>query len=82
MKLDPPSLPAELRVTDVRFYETDHKTVKHAFVDDVNRRLAASERVYAMLGLARAMHDDDGGNVHWLMANGLCLADRAVSDVP
>lgn len=82
LKLDPPNLPAELRVTDVRFYEADHRTVKSAVVNDVNRRMAAGERVHAMLGLARAMHDADAGNVHWLMANGLCLADRAVGDTP
>jgi Dual OB-containing domain len=82
LKLDPPNTPADLRVTDVRFYEADHSTVKRAIVNDVNGRFAAGEPVYAMLGLARAMHDSDGGNVHWLMANGLCLADRAVGDVP
>lgn len=82
LKLDPPNTPAELRVTDVRFYEADHKTVKRDIVDDVNGRLASGVTAYAMLGLARAMHDNDGGDVHWLMANGLCLADRAVGDVP
>lgn len=82
LELDPPNMPAKLRVTDVRFYEADHKTVKRDVVDDVSRRLAAGETAYAMLGLARAMHDNDGGYVHWLMANGLCLSDRAVSDLP
>ena len=48
LKLDRPSPPAELRVTDVRFYEADHKTIKRAVVEDVNRRMAARERVYAM----------------------------------
>jgi hypothetical protein len=82
LKLDLPDAPADLRVTDVRFYEPDHKTVKRVLVNDVNRRLAARVPAYTMLGLARAMADSDGGYVHWLMANGLCLADRAVSDIP
>ena len=82
LRLDHPDTPAELRVTDVRFYEADQATIKHDVVHDVNRRLAGGEKTYAMLGLARAMHDDDGGEVHWLQANGLCLADRAVSDLP
>jgi hypothetical protein len=56
--------------------------VKRDLVNDVNRRLASGVPLYTMLGLARAMADSDGGDVHWLMANGLCLADRAVSDIP
>jgi hypothetical protein len=77
-----PDPPAELRVTDARFYEPDQRTVKRNIVEDVNRRLVRGEKTHAMLGLARAMPDDDGGDVHWLQANGLCLADRAVSDAP
>ncbi len=82
LSLDSLSAPAELRVTDVRFYEADHETIKRGVVRDVNRRMSSGVHTYAMLGLARAIHDDDGGDVHWLMANGLCLADRAVADVP
>ena len=82
MELSSPGPPVRLRVTDVRFYEADHETIKRPVVSDVSSRMAAGEQVYAMVGLARAMHDVDGGEVHWLMANGLCLADRAVGDVP
>jgi hypothetical protein len=82
LMLDPPNTPAVLRVTDVRFYGDDQETVRRDIVDDVSRRLARGGRVYAMLGLARAIPDADGGEVHWLMANGLCLADRPVGDVP
>lgn len=82
LKLDPPNTPADVRVTDARFYETDHKTVRRDVVSDVNTRIASGVQVYAMLGLARPLNDADGGYVHWLMANGLCLADRAVADVP
>lgn len=73
---------AKLRVTDVRFYEPDHKTIKSNVMQDVNRRVGTGITTYAMVGLARAMWDDDGGSVHWLQCNGICLADRATSDVP
>jgi hypothetical protein len=74
-------IPAAIRITDVRFYEPD-ETIKRGVVKDVNRRLASGVTAYAMLGLAQAKFDEDGGDVHWLMANGLCLADRPVGDVP
>ncbi len=80
--VDDGEIKAKLRVTDVRFYESDHKTLKQDLVKSVGRRLASDVETYAMLGLARAMVDSDGGNVHWLQCNGICLADRAVSDVP
>ena len=68
--------------TDVRFYTAD-LAIKRDVVKDVNRRLATGTRVYAMLGLARAIRDEAAGqDLHWLMANGLCLADRAVGDLP
>jgi hypothetical protein len=81
LRLQPPDLPADVRVTDVRFYTAD-LTIKRDVVDDVNARLAKGVKAYAMLGLARAIPDEDAGDVHWLMANGLCLVDRAVGDPP
>lgn len=82
LQLRPPATPAELRVTDVRFY-TAELAIRRQVVKDVNRRLAAGARVHAMLGLARAIHDEaTGEDLHWLMANGLCLADRAVGERP
>jgi hypothetical protein len=82
LQLNAPATPADLRVTDVRFYTVD-LTIRRDVVDDVNRRLAAGTRAYAMLGLARAIRDDaTGQDLHWLMANGLCLVDRAVGDLP
>lgn len=73
---------AEIRVTDVRFYDGDLQ-VRDDLVRDVNRRLAAGVNAYAMLGLARAIPDEGrDGEVHWLMANGICLADRAVGAAP
>ncbi len=82
LRLNAPATPADPRVTDVRFYTAD-LTIERDVVDDVNRRLAAGTRAYAMLGLARAIRDNaTGQDLHWLMANGLCLADRAVGDRP
>lgn len=82
LRLNPPPTPADPRVTDVRFYTAGLK-IKRDVVRDVNRRLAAGTRGYAMLGLARAIRDDaTGRDLHWLMANGLCLSDRPVGDVP
>lgn len=82
LMLGTPNATAQVRVTDIRFYDSDQETIKRDVVRDVNQRLAAGKKAYAMLGLARAIPDDEAGDVHWLMANGLCLADRAVSDVP
>lgn len=73
---------AKLRVTDARFYEADHRSLKMAVIDSVRRRLEDGVGFFTMLGLARAMLDADGGRVHWLQCNGICLVDRAVSDTP
>lgn len=72
---------AKLRVTDVRFYQPSNWKVRRDLVRDVNRRLRSGTRAYAMLGLARAI-PDEGRLVHWLMANGVCLADHPVRDRP
>ncbi len=82
LKLQEPGTVANIRVTDVRFYDSDHATIKRGLVADVNRRLASGVEAHVMLGLARPLPDDEAGDVQWLMANGLCLADRPVSDVP
>jgi hypothetical protein len=73
---------AKLRVTDARFYDLEDFALRADLVLDVNRRLESGVDAYAMLGLARAMNDGEAGMVHWLQCNGLCLADRAVADVP
>jgi hypothetical protein len=46
---------ARLRVTDLRFYEADHTTLKRSIVDDVRGRLSRGQPAYAMIGLAREM---------------------------
>jgi hypothetical protein len=83
LRFDDPDPRTYLPVTDVRFYEPDHKTIRRDIVVDVARRLRAGVRVYLMLGLARAYQArDDDRERHWLQLNGLCLADRPVGDVP
>jgi hypothetical protein len=82
LQLQMPDARAEVRVTDVRFYEPDHGTIKQDVVADVNRRLSSGVETHLMMGLARPLSDKEAGNVQWLMANGLCLADRPVGDVP
>jgi hypothetical protein len=83
MKFDTPDTQAEVRVTDVRFYEADHHTITQSRVDDVNARIVDGIESYIMLGLAQPLYDAKSGlDLHWLMANGICLSDRAVSDIP
>lgn len=74
---------AKLRVTDARFYEFDDFALNPDLVANVNQRLKSGVTTYAMLGLARALYDEDAGEyLHWVQCNGLCLADRAVGDLP
>ncbi len=75
--------PANLSVKDVRFFEDDHKTIKTRAVDDVSRRLRRGVGALLMLGLTRPWSKPgETHERHWLQLNGLCLADRAVGDVP
>ncbi len=74
---------AKLRVTDARFYEFDDFALNAGLVAGVNRRLKSGVAAYAMLGLARALYDKRADEyLHWVQCNGLCLADRAVADLP
>ncbi len=74
---------AALAVTDVRFVQKDHKTIRADIVEDVNVRLRSAVDAFLMLGLARAhqMPSDDRRR-HWLQLNGLALVDRPVGDRP
>jgi len=74
---------ATLAITDVRFVEDDHKTIRADVVEDVNARLRSGVEAYLMLGVARAhrVPSDDRAR-HWLQLNGLVLADRPVGDRP
>lgn len=83
LRCDDPDPPTYLPVTDIRFYEPDHATIRKDIVDDVRRRLRAGVDVYLMLGLARAYRaSNDDRERHWAQVNGLCLADRPVGDEP
>jgi hypothetical protein len=78
-----PSPKTYLSVTDVRFYEPDHTTIRMDVVGDVSRRLGRGVDVYLMLGLARAYRGpSDDRERHWLQLNGVCLVDAPVGDVP
>jgi hypothetical protein len=75
--------PAYLSVKDVRFFEDDNETIKTRAVEDVNRRLARGVDAFLMLGLTRPwLKPGETYERHWLQLNGLCLADRAVGDLP
>jgi hypothetical protein len=83
LQLRYPDGAAYLSMTDVRFYESDQTTIRHDVVTAVNRRLGWGVDTFVMLGLARAfVADGDDRCRHWLQANGLCLADRPVGDLP
>lgn len=63
-------------VTDRRFFEEDHKTVKWAFVNQVNMRLQQGVRVVLAVGLSRAwLKEGDIEARHWLQVNNLHLED-------
>jgi hypothetical protein len=72
-----------LSVTDVRFYEDDHKTIREDTVDDVNERLTRGIGCFVMLGVARPWQSPrDTQERHWLQLNGLVLDDRPTGDDP
>jgi hypothetical protein len=73
-EVDPP---AHLGVTDLRFVEADHSTLKHDVIDNVRRRMQRGVGVLLMVGLARAWRAaGDDRERHWLQVNGICLDDQ------
>jgi hypothetical protein len=72
---------AALAVTDVRFVEDDHRTIRADVVEDVSARLHSEVDTFLMLGVARAhrMPWDDRKR-HLQQPNGLVLEDRPVGD--
>lgn len=79
-RLNDPEPPAYATVTDVRFFESDHRTPREDRIDDVNRRLGRGVEAFVMVGLARPFAKT--GNLHWLQVNGICLADRPLGERP
>ncbi|HKP91206.1 MAG TPA: hypothetical protein VJT75_14675 [Thermoleophilaceae bacterium] len=72
-----------LSVSDVRFTEPDHETVRRDVASDVDARLRRGVDTYMMLGLSRAFTAaGDDHDRHWLQVNGLCLVDNPVGDPP
>jgi len=77
LRLNDEKKPAFLPVTDVRFVEADHKTIKADVVADVRARMQRGVGVLLMLGLARAFQKPgDDCERHWLQVNGICMTDR------
>ena len=72
LRLNDEKKPAYLSVTDVRFVEADHKTIKTEVVADVRTRMQRGVGVILMLGLARAFQKSgDDCERHWLQVNGI-----------
>jgi hypothetical protein len=83
LRLNDERPPAFLPVTDLRFVEDDHKTIKADVLTDVRTRMRRGVDVLLMLGLARAFQrEGDDSARHWLQVNGICLADRPLGDRP
>lgn len=77
LRLNDEDKPAFLPVTDLRFVESDHKTIKGSTVEDVRQRMHRGVGVLLMLGLARAFQrSGDDHQRHWLQVNGICMMDR------
>jgi hypothetical protein len=83
LRLNEEHKPAFLSVTDVRFVEADHKTIKTDMVADLRARMQRGVDVLLMLGLARAFaRSGDDCERHWLQVNGICMADRPLGEQP
>jgi hypothetical protein len=83
LRFNDPDPPAYLSVTDLRFAEADHRTIRRDLVEDVSDRLHRGVGLYLMLGLARAFRAaGDDRDCHWLQVNGLCLEDRPLGAQP
>jgi hypothetical protein len=83
LRLNDDEKPAFLSVTDVRFVEADHKTIRADVVADTRARIRRGVSVLLMLGLARAFQKPgDDRERHWLQVNGICMADRPLADQP
>ncbi len=83
LRLSRPESPAYLPVTDLRFVEADHRTIKSDVVADVSARMKRGVEVLLMLGLSRAfLKEGDDRERHWLQVNGICMADRPLGGAP
>jgi hypothetical protein len=70
-------------VTDLRFYEPDHKTIRETIVEDVAARLRRGVRAWVMFGLSRPWAPPgEVAERHWLQVNGICLEDDPLGPPP
>jgi hypothetical protein len=75
--------PARLGVTDIRFVEADHSTLREDVIRDVRRRMRSGVDLFLMVGLARAWpRPGDDRRRHWLQVNGICMEDRPLGRRP
>lgn len=83
LQFNDPDIPAYLSVSDIRFVEADHETIRREIVDEVETRLRRGVGLYVMFGLSRAFRAiGDDQERHWLQVNGLCLEDRPTGGRP
>ncbi|HWS82732.1 MAG TPA: hypothetical protein VN207_00575, partial [Ktedonobacteraceae bacterium] len=69
----------ELSVTDIRLYETDHKTPKENLVQQINTRIQSGTPVIVSVGLTRPWrYPDDRVERHYLQVNNVHLRDNIV----
>ena len=81
LRLNDEQKPSFLPVTDTRFVEADHKTIKTEVLADVNARMQRGVGVLLMLGLTRAFQkSDEDCERHWLQVNGICMTDRPLGE--
>lgn len=72
-----------LPVTDIRFVEEDHETIRKDVVEEVRWRLKSGVDVILMMGLTRPFQvKEDAEERHWLQVNGICMADRPLGSRP
>ncbi len=65
-----------LPVTDLRFYEHDHKTPRRNKVQELNRRIRAGVGTILSVGLTRRwLKPGDSTPKHWLQVNNIHLED-------
>ncbi|HET8556258.1 MAG TPA: hypothetical protein VFL58_02995 [Gaiellaceae bacterium] len=75
--------PARLGVTDLRFVEADHRTLKQDAIRDAQQRMRNGVDLLLMVGLARAfVATGDDRRRHWLQVNGICMEDRPLGHTP
>jgi hypothetical protein len=73
-----------LPITDLRFYESDHKTFRMRVVASVSQRLAADVPTLLAVGVSRPFQKDaDSQPRHWLQINSIHLQDNPLwQDMP